>query len=252
MHNLVAFYGSVAQDAVLVNLPPVSDPLVTISANNRVIFPMDYRIGCLQVVGEAVQRARLNSPSFRLIALPEIYPLKVTAEQGTNPVLMLPSWQSMSIPRNDETGIDVSHGGAGANDVFAALWVTGQFVPAPSGPVYTMRATATLTLTAGTWVGGTLAFDQVLPYGRYTVVGMQATVGDAMYARLTFPGNVQFRPGVPVVEAVGSYVNPQQFRFGAFGSFGTFDSTAQPGIEVLGHTAGAEAGVYLLDLIKVG
>lgn len=252
MHNLVAFYKSVAQDAVLDNLTPVTDPLVTVTANNRVIFPMDYLIGAVQLFGANVQRGRINSPSFRTIALPEIYPVKITADQGTNPVLMLPGWGNFRIPRNDEFGIDVSHGGAGAEDVFAGIWVTDQYRPAPTGPVYTMRATATIVLTVGTWVQGSLTFDQVLPYGRYAVVGMQATVNDGVYARLTFPGNSQYRPGVPCVEAVGSYVNPQTFRFGAFGSFGVFDSTAQPGVEVLGNVAGSEACVFLLDIMKVG
>lgn len=251
MHNLVACYASVAQDAALANVNPVTDSIVTVQ-NSRFIFPMDVQIGCLLANVPDGSRARINTPSLRNIALPEIYPVKITAENGTNPPVQGPMWDTLRIPKNDEFGVEVSRAGAGAADCFIGIWYATGKTPAPGGPVITLRATATITLTVGTWVAGNLTFDQSLPYGRYAVVGMQATVGDAMFARLAFPGNIQYRPGVPVVEAYGSYINPQMFRFGNFGSFGVFDSTAQPLIEVLGHTAGAEAGVYLLDLIKVG
>lgn len=250
MFNLVAFYASVAQDAALTNITPVTDALVTIQ-NNRLIFPQEVQIGAIQGLIVDGSRMRINTPQFRSIALPEVYPTKITAEQGTNPVLVGPMWDTLRIPRNDEFGFDVSRAGAGAGDCFAGLWYAPRKPPAPMGPVITMRATSTITLTVGTWVAGNLTFDQSLPYGDYAVVGMTAIVGDAVFARLAFPGNVQFRPGVPCVEAYGSYVNPPMFRFGNFGGFGQFNSTAQPLVEVLGHTAGAEAGVYLLDLVKV-
>lgn len=251
MFNLVACYASVAQDAALVNLTPVTDSLVTVQ-NSRFIFPTTVELGALLINVPDGSRARINTPSLRNIALPELYPAKITAENGTNPPIVGPMWGSLRIPQNDEFGIDVSRAGAGAADSFAGIWYGPGKVAPPGGPIITLRATATLTLTVGTWVTGNLTFDQSLPYGRYAVVGMTAIVGDAMFARLAFPGQTQFRPGVPVVEAYGSYVNPQVFRFGNFGLFGQFDSTAQPLIEVLGHTAGAEAGVYLLDLVKVG
>lgn len=251
MFNLVAFFKSVAQDAALDNITPVSDPLVTISANNRVIFPEDYQVLAAHGNLPDATRFRLNTPSMRIIALPELYPFKPSAAAGTNPPLVLPGDTAIRIPRNDECGLDVSRGGAEAANCYAGLWVAPRRMPAPVGPIYTMRATASLTLTAGTWVGGTLTFDQILPFGRYAIVGMQATVNDGMYARLTFPGQTQYRPGVPCVEAVGDYINPQVFRYGAFGLFGYFDQTAQPGIEVLGDTAGAETPVILLDLVKV-
>lgn len=251
MFNLVAFFKSVAQDAALDNLTPVSDPLVTISANNRIIFPEDYQLLAAHANIPDGSRWRLNTPSMRVIALPELYPFKTSAAAGANPPLVFPGDSAIRIPRNDEAGYDVSRAGAGAANVFAAMFVAPRRMPAPSGPIYTMRATASLTLTAGTWVGGTLTFDQILPFGRYSIVGMQATVNDGMYARLTFPGQTQFRPGVPCVESVGEYINPQMFRYGAFGLFGSFDQTAQPGIEVLGDTAGAETPVIQLDLVKV-
>lgn len=251
MHNLVAFYASVAQDAALTNLTPVTDPLVTVTSNNRVIFPEDYTVGAIQGLIVDGSRMRINTPSVRSIALPEVYPTKITADQGTNPVICGPMWNTVRIPRNDEFGFDVSRAGVGAGDCFAGLWVGRAFTPAPSGPTFTMRATATATLTVGTWVQGNLSFDQTLPNGRYAITGMVAIVNDGVFARLTFPGQTQYRPGVPCIEAYGSYVNPPMFRYGAFGLFGEFDQTSQPGIEILGNAAGAESGVFLLDLVKI-
>lgn len=244
-------YASIAQDATLANLTPVNDSLVTVQ-NNKFVFPYEANLGALLVNVPDGSRAQINTPSLRSIALPELYPVKITAENGTNPPIVGPLWNTMRIPMNDEFGISVSRAGAGAADSFAGIWFAPAFTPAPGGPVISLRATFTITLTAGTWVLGNLTFDQSLPYGSYAVVGMQVTCGDAMLARLSFPGNTQYRPGVPVVETYGSYVNPQVFRNGQFGLFGVFNSTAQPSIEVLGHTAGAETGTVLLDIVKTG
>lgn len=251
IHNLVALFANVAQNAALTNLTPVTDPIVTVQ-NSRFIFSQQIEIGCILANVPDGSRARINTPTYRNIALPEVYPIKTTVENGANPPIMGPTWGSMRIPMNDEFGLDVSRAGAGAADCFAAIWYGAGRVPAPGGPVITMRATATIVLTVGTWVAGNLTFDQSLPSGTYAVVGMTAICGDAMFARLAFPGNAQYRPGVPAVEAYGDYPNPQVFRFGNFGLFGTFVNTAQPLVEVMGHTAGSEAGVYLLDLVKTG
>lgn len=250
MFNLVACYASVPLNSVLTNLTPVTDPIVTVQ-NARFIFPFQVEIAAVQGLIVDGSRMRINTPSLRNIALPEMYPIKITADQGTNPVLIGPMWGTLRIPANDEFGIDVSRAGAGAGDCYAGIWYGQQRVPAPGGPAITMRATAALTLTNGTWVAGALTFDQSLPYGRYAVIGMHVTCNDGVFARLAFPGVSQWRPGVPCVEAYGSYVNPPVFRFGAFGLFGVFDSTAQPLIEILGNVAGAETPEILLDLVKV-
>lgn len=251
MHTLVGFYASVANGAALVNLTPVTDPLVTLTANNRYIFPDDYYIGAAYAFIPNGSRWRLNTPSMRTIALPELYPLNIGTVVPSNPPVVGPIWGTTRVPRNDEVGFDVSRAGAAPADCFGALWVAPRMVPAPQGPVYTMRATASITLTDGTWVAAQLTFDQVLPYGKYAVVGLFVQSAAGVLARLTFPGQTQFRPGVPVNIATGDYINPQMFRYGNFGLFGIFDSTAQPGIEMIGSAAGAQTPVALLDLVKV-
>lgn len=251
MHNLVACYASVAQNSALVNLTPVTDPIVTVQ-NSRFIFPFDIQIGC--VLGNIVtgSRMRINTPSLRNIALPEVYPIKTTAGNGSNPPLFGPTWGELTVPMNDEFGFDVSRAGAAAADCFAGLWYTRSYTPAPSGPVINLRATYSITLTLGTWVAAAMVFDQSLPFGRYAVVGMQNLCTSCMLARLAFPGQTQYRPGVPSGETYGDYINPQLFRSGNFGLFGEFNSTAQPLIECLGYVAGAQTGVAILDLVKIG
>jgi len=251
MHNLVAMFANVAQNASLTNLSPVTDPLITIQ-NSRFIFPFDVQIGCLLANVVDGSRCRINTPSYRSVALPEVYPVKVTAGNGTNPPIQGPMWDTLRIPRNDEFGLDVSRAGAGAADCFAGIWYAQGRTPAPSGPVITLRATVTMTLVVGNWVTGNLTFDQSLPYGKYAITGMSCQCTSAMFGRLAFPGGTQYRPGVPAVEVYGSYINPQAFRMGNFGLFGVFDSTAQPLIEIMGYAAGAQSAVILLDLIKIG
>lgn len=251
MHNLVAYYASLANGSALANLTPVADPLVTVSANNRFIFPDDYYIGAAMGLIPNGTRWRLNTPSMRTIALPELFPFNNGTSPTSNPPMVGPIWGDLRIPRNDECGMDISRGGAAAADTFVGLWLAPRMVPAPEGPTLTMRATGSVTLTDGTWVLFTLTFDQTLPYGKYAVVGMHVFCASGIFARLTFPGQTQFRPGVPVTQNQTDYVNPQMFRYGNFGLFGVFDSTAQPSMEMLGQAAGAQSPVILLDLIKV-
>lgn len=252
MHNLVAFFESVTNGATLENLNPVTDALVTVTANGRIQLPMDMRLGAVQVLSPNITRARINTPSFRLIALPEIFPTSASGTQEANPPVMWTGWDRLIVPRNDEVGIEISRAGADAQNSFAGLWLSDRFVPAPGGPVTVLRATASVTLTVGTWVQANLTFDQTLPFGRYAVIGMHVECNDCVFARLTFPGNIQYRPGVPALDVATGYVNPQGFRMGAFGLFGEFNSTAQPGAEFLGMAAGAETPVVLLDIIKIG
>jgi hypothetical protein len=250
MHTLVACFANLANNSVLANLTPVTDPLVTVQ-NAHFIFPFTANIGAFQVLVPNLTQARVNTPSLRNVALPDIYPATVGGVQGTNPVVSGPLWDTMRVPMNDEFFIEVSRGGAGAADCFAGIWFSPGKTPPPGGPIFTVRATASITLTDGTWVAANMTLSQSLPYGSYAVVGMTCICTSGIFARLAFPGVTQYRPGVPVVETYGSYVNPPMFRWGNFDLFGTFDSTAQPLIEILGYAAGAQTATVLLDLIKV-
>lgn len=252
MHTVAGFFSSLANGVTYSALAAVLDQSLTVSANNRYIFPGNYRCLAAALMGVNMSAARINAPSLRSVVLPEIYPVNAAAALGDNVKYTVYGRNGPRFIRNEEVTLEVSHGGAGAEDQFGALFVTENFVPAPDGPIFTLLATASPTLTDGTWVNAALTFNQTLPSGEYTVVGMNVVCNDAFLARLVFPGQSQYRPGCVVNDTYGQDNNTQMFRYGRMGLYGKFQSTAQPSVEFLGYAAGAESPIVMLDCIKTG
>lgn len=76
-----------------------------------------------------------------------------------------------------------------------------------------IRGTVDQALTAHTWTSGTVTWAESLEAGRYAIVGMRGTNYKAAtpsptVARLVIPGNVTWRPGVPLANAVGDKTIP--------------------------------------------
>lgn len=251
MHTLVAFYESITNGSTNAEVNGVLDQSMTLDAANRFQSPWLGQVRAAHVHGVNLSAARINAPSLRQLALPEIYPGFPAAdvESGTGPIVM--GERGPRLMAQESFIIEVSRAGADAQPVIGALWISPQIIPAAAGPSTTIRATASPTIVAGSWVLAAITFDQVLPAGQYEVVGMGVVCNDATYARLVYPGVSQYRPGVVVQDTYGDIPWTPEFRFGRFGSFGRFVHNAPPSIEFLGDTAGAESAVIYLDVIKV-
>lgn len=251
MHTLVAFYESITNGSTNVEVNGVLDQSMTLDAANRFQSPWLGQIRAAHVMGVNLTAARVNAPSLRTLALPEIYPALAAADvpSGDGPIVM--GERGPRLQSQESFIIEVSRGGADAQPVMGALWISPQVIPAAGGPAITIRASASPTIVAGSWVLASVTFDQVLPAGTYEVVGMACVCNDASYARLVYPGVSQFRPGVVVQDTYGDKPWTPEFRYGRFGSFGRFVHNAPPSIEFLGDTAGAETAVVLLDVVKV-
>ncbi len=252
MHLLSVFSSSVANGAVNAALAGVLDPAVTLTANNRYIYPSPHKLFASTVIGPNLTRARLNAPSLRSLFLPELYPGVVGSAVPDLGYFSRYDQNGPTFMPNEEVTVEVSRAGAGPLQCWAALWVAPKFTPAPSGPSYTLFGSAAPTLVANAWVFTSVVFDQSLPTGIYDVVGMGAALTNGLFARLVYPGVSNYRPGVMVEAAYGNRPYEPTFRFGRMGSFGRFVSTAQPGVEVMGHTPGASTLNVFLDLIKTG
>jgi len=250
--NLIGFYSSLANGVTYTSLAGVLDQNVPQDQNGRFIFPRNQQILAALVLGANVQAARINTPSLRVPALPEIYPTVVGTTVPTLPGVVTYGQQGPRFLTNEGVSIDVSHGGAGAEDQFGLLACTDRFTPAPQGQNITLVASWTSTLIKGSWVLGAITFNQILPAGEYTVVGMGAMCAAALAVRLVFPGNNQYRPGCVPDAAYGNKPWLNHFRYGGMGLFGKFLNTAQPSVETLGITAGAQTGALYLDVIKTG
>lgn len=246
MHHLLAYAGSVAQNAVLATVPAIVDQVVTPYTSTTYAPAKRMRILRSYAMGDSISQVRFDSPLLRLIGPPQVQPIDVAVEPSTLPPVNKYDENALVWATNDPLSMLCSRAGAGAAAVYVLHWISPE-MPAPvRGPTYAVRATYTATLTAGTWVPATLTFDQSLPPGRYSIVGMSAVCGDLLAARLILPDQV-YRPGC-LAQDLDSQWDWEWFRRGNFGDYGSFQSYSPPTIELMGHTAGAETGFVWLDL----
>lgn len=252
MHIVAAYYKSQTNGVTYDPLSVVSDQALTPAQSQGYQFPRNWRVAKSFAMGVNLSAARINAPSLRNIMLPEIIPALPSATVTTRPPVVDYGLNGPLIQANEACVIETSRAGADAQPVTGALWLYERMSPTPGGQIFTAVASFTNTLIAGNWTLSALTFNQTLPAGKYTVVGMEVTCGDAALARLVFPGFNQWRPGCIVDLAYGNQIQPGYFRMGAMGVWGEFFNTAQPQIEVFGLVAGAETGAAYIDLIKTG
>lgn len=250
MFHLVAFSDTVAAAGTLTALTPVPDPTVTIDGSNLNI-PDKYNAlmaaASLGAAGSNATQARLESPSLREVFFPSITPLGDAANFGGFSFVYSLADSPLALKTNEGLQFKTNGGGVGPLRQWGLVWLADNAIQPAKGPWFTMRATATIAGSLSAWTSGPLAFDQSLPVGTYDIVGMRAEAATLIAARLIFIGqSAVTRPGVPGLANEQSRELPQ-FRFGAPGVIGSFNSTTPPSLEILGGTGGAET-VYL-DLI---
>lgn len=142
----------------------------------------------------------------------------------------------------------------------AAAWqwaflnlASGPLVPI-QGAIQTQRATGSTTVTAREWSDVVLSFDTALDFGVYSVVGLRALGATMVAARFSFKGSsgidsaIWWRSGVPAVVANTTPDAPGT-RWGESGSWGSFQSTNPPSIEVACNAADS-AQTFWIDLIQ--
>lgn len=252
MHHLMAFYASLAQNAAYAQLLAVSDGGMTQNASNQYIMPTNMQLIGAHVQGVTTNAAQIQAPSLRQIAYPEISPL-VQAAITAPPTL--PAWigYGQNGPRfmmNEAVGVYASENNTGASPTVAGLWISDNIQAAPPGQQITLVATVTIVDVVQKWTLGTLSFVTNLAAGNYVVTGMGVIGAGSNYARLLFPGQTNYRPGVLVDAAVGNKQWRDQFRFGRFGVFGQFQFNSPPQIETFGNAAASHTYTVLLDVIK--
>lgn len=252
MFTTVAFYESMTNGVTYQEVNGVLDQSITTDASNRFQSPGAWQLLAAHVHGVNLSAAQINAPSLRTLALPEIYPCNpaATIATGTGPVEM--GDRGISFIPAESFIIQISRAGADAQPVFGALWIGPGVQPATRGKTTTIVASASVTAVVGSWVLGSITFNQTLPAGKYEVVGMAVLATGVSYARLVFPGQSQYRPGVVCQATYGNIPWTHTFRMGRFGSFGTFFHNAPPSVEYLGNTAGAITPTIYLDVVKVG
>ena len=249
MFHLAAWEQSVQILNVLQAITAVQDPALTTQGNDvRVPTALPFLIGQAAAINDAsLLRAEIQSPSLRAMVNLDIEPIIQGKVFGSLPEALIHPDSPVPIVPNESLNAFCQSNAAGAVLHTVLAFLSDGPIKEATGPVYTVRATAGVTLAAATWVNGNLTFQQTLPYGTYQVVGMRARGANLRAARLVFVGQ-PFRPGVVGVNAITN-VDPTYFRYGYMGVFGQFDSTVPPTVDCLGDTDTSQ--IFEFDLIRV-
>lgn len=249
MMHLAAFTAALGVNAADTDVSALSDPALTIS-NGHFVFTIPVELWAAYYLAPSATKARLATPKLRTISRPYIRPVERAANPGARPIIAEYFRMPLHLNPIDETQLLGSNNlGAATEQSYGLIWVGDGNRNIPQGDPYTVRFTSTVSSVANVWTSGALTLDEVLPAGRYSVIGMDFFAATAIAARLVFPLQV-WRPGVIGMTAVGNQ-NSQWFRNGFLGEFGQFESIAQPLIDVLNSASGVVVHEGYLDLIKV-
>jgi len=246
--HLLAFGGSVPTTSTFAAIPTITDTYAT-KTSAGMLLPQSAKALMAYVRGVNVNDARMNSPSIRAIGPPSMWPFDTAANPPNLPPLIRFKECGPIVPAMDALNVEVSTIVAVAADA-QALILFGDGPPQPD-----RRSSRTIKLTgAGTgvvnaWVATDFILAQSLPAGRYAVVGFAAFGTGLLAARLIFNDQPE-RPGVPAQQAFAEY-DDSDFRYGAFGEWGTFQNTALPTVEVLAYAANS-AQTFFMDIVPVG
>lgn len=251
MFHLAAFSGAKTDSTANEAIPRCSDGALSVSGSNNYLSPDNLSIFAALVYNDTITRARIVAPSLRNEGLPEIFPLNPTFEPSANFRYAYWDKNGPSLRKDEEFGVECSNGASTVDIATALLFLRRTFKPVPNGKRFTLRATSTQTLVASAWTLGGLTFDQTLPFGKYAVIGMAATCNDALAARLLFPRDQSYRPGVGCGETIAIRPEVDYFRCGQQGEWGRFESVNSPQLELLGGTAGAETAAIILDVVRL-
>ena len=247
--HLLGFEKASAGNVAFEDVPGIQDDIFNLNAASHYLPPENVAVKAAYALSTNVTSAQIVTPHFRTVALPAIEPIEQALLPSSVPNI---DWYNPPYPRilqNDVISLNESDAVVGAIQKVGLLWVTADDNQnIPQGEIYPLRATAANTTNLRTWQTSTLTFDQTIPVGTYSVVGMDAIGANLIAARLIFPGG-GFRPGC--LARSTDLVKPDyRFRKGRLGEWGRFTNTAPPSVQFLGSAALVTQTV-ILDVVKV-
>lgn len=212
-------------------------------------FLQDIDIVAAYAGAANLDRARINSPTLRIISPQYIRPVNTAILTPTNPNVA--DWidQPFSVPTGEEVAIEMTATAAGPQNAQALLWVTDRIDPVPNDNVHDVRATSTGTAVVNVWTTISYTFDQALPSGTYNLVGSRVISTNAIAHRWILPGQL-WRPGALSCQGV-SHIPHQIFVRRRLGVFGRFVNVNLPQLQVLCNVADNAHTIYM-ELQKVG
>lgn len=244
--TLAAFYESTTGAVTLTKIDALADPHIRVSGDDIWVPEALPTLAGYMVLTANGTRARLESPTLRTLVPIDVAPLNLATEPASPPVCVLQPHAPKPVGGGEALNLLVT--ATAANKIVGLVWFADGPISPAAGEIFTVKATASQTLTAYSWTNGALTFTETLPSGRYQVVGMRAKSAGLIAARLVFPG-FAWRPGCIGCDAY-SDIDAPEMRLGKMGVWGEFDHDLPPTVDFLSISADTSEEVWL-DLIKI-
>lgn len=247
-YHLIAWSGSLA-DATETDLTPVTDIIQTI-VNGHYLPQVDWQLNAFVGMAGALPRFRLISPTLRQVTTPFVTPLETALTPATRPGVADYRNYPLTLKALEEFQVNAQQtsGGTARVNALAAVSI-GPITPAPGGMMYTLRGSSTTAAVANTWTQIAMAWNDTLPAGVYSVVGIVG-FGTSDYAvRVVFEDS-RWRPG-GICLATENLIGSSVFLKGGLGEFGRFNANRMPNIEILCNGTTAVHTVYM-DIVRIG
>lgn len=251
MHHTVMWNNTAVSNTAEVDLTPVSDPVIPVTAANHFLPQRDTPIVYMGAASTNLQRARWSTPTIALVTTPFIRPINNALTWGFPQRVQDMAGQPMVIKALEEITMFVTQNGGATQQVVVTAGLMWQSVPAPPGNTWTLRATSSTTAGVNTWTQIALTFQNALPTGQYAVTGLTHFSATGIAARLIIENQVP-RPGTMSIQALG---NEAYWIFRGFGpedlgTWGVFHNYNMPLCEVFCTAADTSHEVYL-DVVRL-
>jgi hypothetical protein len=253
MFTVVAYWDAVAK-AALAPIAGVGDPHVRVVGNDIWIPPVNSLIAAM-AGGIAVTEARLDSPSMRKLSNQRISPVALAIlpmqrlVDFDGNISFVNDWLAHPRVLDEGEALEALAINGGATDEWVVAFLQDKPEPLPAGSIISVWGTVTLVGVLGVWVNGAIIFQEVLPAGRYAVVGMRVEDPACVAARLVLSASF-WRPGCMGCNLPDDSDHPN-FRYGKMGSWGEFEQLAPPTMDILANAPGALTAEVVMDLVQV-
>ena len=241
-------YTRLGDATVGAELAAVQDNVLTIT-NDKILPSTNLNLQWAGACCASIISVRLNSPTLRQVSPPYLTEIiSGTAPTATDYLVTDYRDNPLEFRALEEISVQGTHDNISDKRAFCIMSVSERNTPSPVGQPWAMRGTATTTLVANEWTSVAMTWEDSVPNGTYTVVGLKAQSNAAVAARLIFNDQV-FRPGAMAVTSQYFPIDPIMVK-GRQGAWGNFSTTTMPTVQFLSSAADSSEEV-ILEFVRI-
>lgn len=231
MFTTIAYSQSQAPASVEKPIDGAPDQHIKVVGDGIYVGEFNHIIGAMACLGTSVTHAFLVSPSLRRVNPFQIRPIDIALYPDGELHHCVSSRLAIPLEINEALEAWFYSTAVGAEQGTVIVWLAPGAVTPVQGKMYTVRFSCVIASTAGLWYFSEIDFIDELPVGNYDVVGASLVCDTAVAFRFV-PVGAYYRPGAPASKDV-EFSDNLAFRFGALGTWFTFNTVQAPGIEVI-------------------